>query len=376
MLVIALSFATAITGCKSDDASYIDIDASDCTLKYGQTLTVIDLSDYEDDEEVLVLPAIYATMDIVSSAPSVVSVDGFVLKAVGVGDAEISIYKDQEHSKLIKAFTVHVDIKYEFNADKYDLKYPESVDFLNILEENIPASVLLNTWTVTSSDESVATVKESTIKAVGLGEANIEIRSKASDKIIKTIPITVAPSHSIAAFCGETIDFDSFITDYKADYFNSTDEDVVTSNKSSLSAKFPGHAYLKNNHYLINVNVERATTELPFTTVPNFGDMDSDKIVDLLNAYTPVSATANYIKYMPYGNCAQLEFYLGSWTYAVLDTGLDNEVVLSAMYSLFEKADGSRYGTKLEFRDPQTGLYYSKPTNGKISTITAKLQRF
>lgn len=274
----------------------------------------------------------------------------------------------------------------DIDGSDCNLSYGQTLSLVKVIEDDdilvIPA--VKNNLHAVSNNESVVTAKGLTLKAVGAGEAMIDIVDD-KDKIVKSFKATVKPTITLDLPCGKIVQLDEIITDYKPVSFESTDEDVadVDGWTGALNCKFAGRAYLKSSlygddgpHYLIEVNVKQAYTELPFTSVPYFGDMDANKIVDLLSAYTPVTSTWSYIKYKPYGNCEQLEFYVDSWTHAELTTGMDNEVVLSAMYSLFEKANGSRYGTKLEFRDPQTGLYYSKPTNGKISTITAKLQRF
>lgn len=266
----------------------------------------------------------------------------------------------------------------DIDGSDCNLSYGQTLSLVKVIEDDdilvIPA--VKNNLHAVSNDESVVTAKGLTLKAVGAGEAMIDIVDD-KDKIVKSFKATVKPTITLDLPCGKIVQLDEIITDYKPVSFESTDEDVadVDGWTGALNCKFAGRAYLKSSiygddgpHYLIEVNVKQAYTELPFTSVPYFGErIDQNGIVDLMSAYTPVTSRWNYIKYMPYGNCTQLEFYPPSWTYAVLDTGLDNEVVLSAMYSLFEKANGLRKGVKYSFRDPQTGLYYTLPTEGSVS---------
>lgn len=162
LLLVACLLTLGIIACQTTSAE-LSIENKDVSLEVGETHK-LDVKVVNDDDPIFS----YKVVD-----PSIVRVEKGIVTALREGETDVEIgVKYVKGNKVTVHFTVKDNRKISLSADSVYLKAGETTKL-----EILPKDVFLvdDTCVWSSSDPSVATVKDGIVKAIGAGTAIISV---------------------------------------------------------------------------------------------------------------------------------------------------------------------------------------------------------
>lgn len=266
----AISAGTATITATSQDGGYttsskITVNALDKSLK-GISLNKTEISLKVDESETLSInynPSYASNKEIIwsTSNTQVATVENGKVTAKKPGNAEIkAVSKEGNYEAICKVTVLSPPIEsIKFEKDEQTV-YVGSTTVLKTI--STPENTIINNPVWTSSDETVATIKDGELTALKVGKTTVTI-SDNEGKITASTEITVIdkPEESLMiTITGYDLNFDPAIKNYTLKIRNEKILDIKV-NRDNNKVSIGGNSNLQNGSIItITINEKKKTT--------------------------------------------------------------------------------------------------------------------